>query len=311
MIVGGRVSESLPASPGYIRAYDVRSGALRWTFRTIPATRRAGPRHLATGCLAYIGGANSWAGHDAGRKTRRWCSCPPVRPRRISTARTVSATTCTPIACWRWTRPPASCAGTSSSSQHDVLDRDLPSAPTLVTLQRDGKAVDALVQTTKQGYVFVLDRDTGQPVFPVEEVPAPPSDVPGERREPQLPAPQRAGALARQRLSADDPDHAHARGQPLGARAVRRTAQRRPLQTADHRVSTRLSTRASTAAPNGAARRTTRKPACCTSTPTRWPGSARSRRTTSGAAPASPSTCANAPPATATACRDRRRSSRR
>ena len=88
--------------------------------------------------------------------------------------------------------------------RHDVLDRDLPSAPTLVTLKRDGKPLDALVQTTKQGFVFVLERDTGKPVFPIEQVPAPGTDVPGEVTVPTYLRPVLPAPYARQRLTADE-----------------------------------------------------------------------------------------------------------
>jgi len=81
-----------------------------------------------------------------------------------------------------------------------VLDRDLPSAPTLVTLRRNGHSVDAMAQTTKQGYVFVLNRDTGRPLFPIEEVPAPASDVPGEVATPSYLRPRTPAPLARQQL---------------------------------------------------------------------------------------------------------------
>ncbi len=87
--------------------------------------------------------------------------------------------------------------------RHDVLDRDLPSAPTLVTLRINGRTIDALAQTTKQGYVFVLERDTGRPLFPIEELPAPASDVPGEAHPPMYLRPKVPEALARQQLSAD------------------------------------------------------------------------------------------------------------
>ena len=87
--------------------------------------------------------------------------------------------------------------------KHDVLDRDLPSAPTLVTLRVKGRKVDALVQPTKQGLLFMLDRDTGKPVFPVEEVPAPSSDVPGEATYPTWLRPRVPAPYSRQQLSAD------------------------------------------------------------------------------------------------------------
>ncbi len=147
--------------------------------------------------------------------------------------------------------------------KHDVLDRDLPTAPTLVTLRIKGKPVDALVQTTKQGFVFVLDRDTGKPVFPVEEVPAPPSDVPGEVASPTYLRPKLPAPYARQRLTADDlttrtPEAAA--GRASSSRNCAATA--RSSRSAS--ASTRLSTPASTAAPNGAARPAIRTPACCT-----------------------------------------------
>ena len=133
-----------------------------------------------------------------------WCSCPRAPPRRTSTARIARATTCTRTACSRSTPPRARLRWHFQFVKHDVLDRDLPTAPTLVTLRVKGKRVDALVQTTKQGFVFVLDRDTGKPVFPVEEVAAPASDVPGEVAHPTYLRPTLPAPYARQQLTADD-----------------------------------------------------------------------------------------------------------
>ena len=183
MIVGGRVGETLPASPGHIRAYDVRSGALRWTFRTIPQPGEPGHDTWPKDAWQYIGGANSWPGMTLDEK------------RGLVFVPTGSAAADFYGANRLGDNLYANCllaldAATGKLRwhfqfvRHDVLDRDLPTAPTLVTLRVNGKRVDALAQTTKQGYVFVLDRDTGQPVFPVEEVPAPASDVPGEVTSP-------------------------------------------------------------------------------------------------------------------------------
>jgi quinoprotein glucose dehydrogenase len=86
---------------------------------------------------------------------------------------------------------------------HDLFDRDLPTPPVLITFQKDGRKVDALAQVTKQGFVFVLDRDTGQPLIPVEEQPVPASDVPGEQAHLTQPLPLRPAPYARQRLDAD------------------------------------------------------------------------------------------------------------
>jgi quinoprotein glucose dehydrogenase len=203
MIVGGRVSEALPASPGFVRAYDVRSGALRWTFRTIPRPGEPGYETWPRDAWQYIGGANSWPGMTLDVK------------RGLVFVPTGSAASDFYGANRLGDNLYANCllALDAATGQlrwhfqfvrHDVLDRDLPSAPTLVTLERGGKPLDALVQTTKQGYVFVLERDTGKPVFPIDEVPAPATDVPGEATVPTYLRPGTPAPYARQRLSADD-----------------------------------------------------------------------------------------------------------
>jgi quinoprotein glucose dehydrogenase len=87
--------------------------------------------------------------------------------------------------------------------RHDILDRDLPAPPVLVTLRRDGREIDAVAQTTKQGYVFVFDRETGQPLFPIELAKVPPSDVPGEVASDSQPLPIKPQPDARQPLTAD------------------------------------------------------------------------------------------------------------
>src|SRR5262249_9537396 len=87
---------------------------------------------------------------------------------------------------------------------HDLWDYDLAAPPVLVTLQRNGRSVDAVAQATKHGFVFVLDRGTGTPLFPVEERPAPASDVPGERAWPSQPAPTAPPPLVPQRLTEND-----------------------------------------------------------------------------------------------------------
>ena len=202
LILGGRVSENLPASPGHVRAYDVRTGALRWTFRTIPRPGEPGYDTWPKDAWAYTGGANSWPGMTLDEK------------RGLVFVPTGSAAADFYGANRLGDNLFANCllaleAATGKLRwhfqfvRHDVLDRDLPSAPTLVTLRIAGRVVDALVQTTKQGYVFVLDRDNGRPLFPIEEIPAPATDVPGEVTHPTYLRPQLPAALARQQLTAD------------------------------------------------------------------------------------------------------------
>jgi quinoprotein glucose dehydrogenase len=201
MIVGGRVSESLPASPGHVRGYDVRTGALRWSFHTIPEPGEPGYETWPRDAWKYIGGANSWPGMTLDEK------------RGVVFVPTGSAAADFYGANRAGDNLYSNCllaldAATGKLKwhyqfvKHDILDRDLPTAPTLVTLRIKGKRVDALVQTTKQGYVFVLDRDTGKPVFPVEELSAPDSDVPGETAHPTYLRPKLPAPYARQRLTA-------------------------------------------------------------------------------------------------------------
>ena len=203
MILGGRVSEALPASPGFVRAYDVRSGSLRWTFHTIPQPGEPGYDTWPKDAWQYIGGANSWSGMTLDQK-RGLVFVPTgsaasdfyggnrVGPNLYANC-LLALEAATGKLRWHF-----------QFVRHDVLDRDLPSAPTLLTMKRNGKRLDVLVQTTKQGFVFVLERDSGKPVFPLEEIPAPATDVPGEVTIDSYLRPTTPEPYARQRLTAED-----------------------------------------------------------------------------------------------------------
>ena len=151
MILGGRVGEALPASPGHIRAYDVRTGALRWTFGTIPQPGEPGHETWPKDAWQYIGGANSWPGMSLDAK------------RDLVFVPTGSAASDFYGANRLGDNLYANCLLALDATtgklrwhyqfvRHDLLDRDLPTAPTLVTVKIDGKPVDALAQPTKQGY---------------------------------------------------------------------------------------------------------------------------------------------------------------
>jgi quinoprotein glucose dehydrogenase len=202
LILGGRVSESLPASPGFIRAYDANTGALRWTFRTIPQPGEPGYETWPKDAWQYTGGANSWPGMSLD-ETRGLVFVPTGSAAddfyggnragaNLYANCLLALEAATGKLRWHFQFVP-----------HDILDRDVPSAPTLITLTVRGRRVDALAQTTKQGYVFVLERDTGKPVFPVDTVPMPASDVPGEQANPVYLRPRVPEPIARQRLDAD------------------------------------------------------------------------------------------------------------
>jgi quinoprotein glucose dehydrogenase len=203
LIVGGRVSESLPASPGHVRAYDVRTGSLRWTFRTIPLPGEPGHDTWPEHAWQYTGGANNWSGMSldarlglvfvpTGSAAADFYGGNRLGDNLYANS-LLALEAATGKLRWHY-----------QFVRHDVLDRDLPTAPTLVTLRLAGRKIDALVQPTKQGHLFVLDRSTGKPVFPIEEVPAPASDVPGEKTHPTWQRPRGREPFARQTLTADD-----------------------------------------------------------------------------------------------------------
>jgi len=202
LIIGGRVNEGLPASLGDIRAIDVRTGATRWTFRTIPAAGEAGAETWPPGARDESGGANNWAGMavDAARGIvfvpTGSAAADFYGADRLGDnlyANTLLALdAATGKRLWHF-----------QTVHHDIWDRDLPAPPALVTVTHDGRRVDAVAQTSKQGIVWLFDRTTGKPLFPIEERPYPASGVDGERASPTQPQPVKPAPFARQRLTED------------------------------------------------------------------------------------------------------------
>ena len=119
-------------------------------------------------------------------------------------AQTVKARISIRIACWRWTRARANTFGISRLVHHDLWDYDAVAAPKLLTIKHDGKNVDVVAQATKQGFLFVFDRVTGKPIWPIEERKVPQTDVPGEEAWPTQPFPTVLAPFARQKFTADD-----------------------------------------------------------------------------------------------------------
>jgi quinoprotein glucose dehydrogenase len=202
LIVGGRESEGLPASYGDVRAFDVRTGKLRWTFHTIPRPGEFGYDTWPKDAWTYTGAANNWAGMALDQK------------RGIVYVPTGSAASDFYGANRTGDDLFANCllaldAATGKRIwhfqvvKHDIWDRDLPSPPALVTVNHEGKMVDAVAQTTKHGYVFLFDRVTGKPLFPIEYRKYPASTVEGEVTAETQPLPTRPAPFARQRLTAD------------------------------------------------------------------------------------------------------------
>ena len=212
IIVGFRTGETEPAPPGDIRAFDVRSGALRWAFHTIPRPGEFGYSSWPKDAWTYTGAANDWAGFAVDQR------------RGIVYAPTGSAVSDMYGADRVGNDLFANCllaldAQTGKrlwhfqTTHHDIWDRDLPAQPALLTVMHKGRQVPAVAETTKQGFVFVFDRVTGKPLYPISERPFPPSEVPGELASSTQPIPRLPIAFARQRLTesmlTDRTDAAH------------------------------------------------------------------------------------------------------
>jgi quinoprotein glucose dehydrogenase len=197
LIVGSIVSETLPAAPGHIRAYELRTGKLRWIFHTIPLPGEYGYETWPKEAWRYAGGVNDWSGMALDEK------------RGLLFAPTGSATydfyganrhgdnlfanslLCLDAATgqrkWHF-----------QTVRHDLWDRDLPMAPALVTLNRNGRKIDAVAQTTKSGHIFVFERETGNPVFPIEYRKVSTKGVDGEQPADTQPVPTLPPPVARQ-----------------------------------------------------------------------------------------------------------------
>jgi glucose dehydrogenase len=202
IIVGFRAPETQPALHGDIRAYDVRTGKLRWIFHTIPYPGEPGYETWPKDAWKVTGAANNWAGMALDEK--RGIVYVPTGSAvtdfygadRIgddlyaNTLLALDANTGRRI--WDF-----------QGVHHDIWDRDFPSPPALLTVRSHGKPVEAVAQTTKQGFVFLFDRETGKPLFPIEERTFPASSVPGEKASPTQPVPLLPEPYARQRLTAD------------------------------------------------------------------------------------------------------------
>jgi quinoprotein glucose dehydrogenase len=200
VIFGGRNPETLPAPPGDIRAFDARTGKLRWSFHTIPHPGEFGYETWPKEAWKTSGAANNWAGMT-------------LDPQRgILYAPTGSAAFDFYGADRLGDDLFANCLLALNAAtgeriwhfqgvHHDIWDRDFPSPPALVTLKRDGKEIDAVAQTTKQGFVYLFDRANGTPLFPIALNKYPASNVPGEVTSLEQPLPARPAPFARQLLT--------------------------------------------------------------------------------------------------------------
>lgn len=204
IIMGTRVDEGAAAAPGHIRAYDVHTGKIKWIFHTIPYPGEEGyDTWEDKEAYKHIGGANCWSGFSLDEK------------RGIVFAATGSAS----FDFYGGKRLGndlfANCVLALDAStgkkiwhfqgvHHDVWDRDFPAAPLLVTIRKDGNTIDAVAQVSKSGFVYVFDRTTGKPIYPIKEVVVPSDTLTGEKLSPTQPIPQKPAPFVRQVLTEKD-----------------------------------------------------------------------------------------------------------
>lgn len=203
-IIGSRVGEGpSPAAPGTIRAFDVNTGTIRWSFHTIPHPGEEGYQTWPPDAWKTVGGANSWGGITLDIE-RGMIFCGTGSPsydhwggNRIGDnlfANSILALDATTgKRKWHY-----------QVVHHDVWDYDIPCPPNLVQVKKDGQLIDAVAQPTKMGHLFVLDRETGEPIFPITEEEVPQSEIPGEKTAPTQPFPPAALRYGQQRFTEDE-----------------------------------------------------------------------------------------------------------
>src|SRR5690606_20352407 len=200
IIIGANVAEDVP---GAIRAFDARTGERRWIFHSLPRPGEFGSDTWPEGYMDFVGGASDWSG----------IAIDTVRGIVYSSTETAGPDF------WGGDRYGENLFANSLIAldaetgerlwhqqlvHHDIWDMDLPTPPTLLTVRHNGELVDVVAQGTKMGLLFVFDRVTGEPLWPIEERPAPESKIPGVRTWPTQPFPTKPAPLMRQLYTQED-----------------------------------------------------------------------------------------------------------
>jgi quinoprotein glucose dehydrogenase len=203
IILGSATGEGYMSPPGDIRAYDVRDGKLVWTFHTVPRPGEFGYDTWPKDAWKYIGGNNNWG--EMTIDTRRGIAYIPLGSPTYDF--------------YGADRVGANLFGTSIVAldartgkrrwhfqlvHHDLWDMDPSAAPQLTTIRHNGRSRDVVVVTSKTTWLYVFDRDTGEPIWPIEERPVPQSEMLGEESWPTQPYPTNPPPHSRQSFTADD-----------------------------------------------------------------------------------------------------------
>jgi quinoprotein glucose dehydrogenase len=203
LILGSATNEEYESGPGDIRAYDVRSGRLVWIFHTVPHPGEFGYETWPKDAWKTVGGANAWSGLSVDAR-RGIVFIPTASPKYnfYGADRTganlfgdclIALNARTGKLIWYF-----------QMVHHDIWDYDNGTAPMLLTLRHNGKMVDAVAQAGKEGFVWVFNRETGEPLWPIEERAVPKSDMPGEVTWPTQPFPLKPPPFARQSFTVKD-----------------------------------------------------------------------------------------------------------
>jgi quinoprotein glucose dehydrogenase len=200
IIMGDGTPESLPSPPGDIRAYDVRTGNMRWIFHTIPHPGEFGYKTWPAEAWKTSGSANNWCGMavdtergivyvPTGSAATDWYGADRVGDDLFANS-LIALDANTGKRLWHF-----------QAVHHDLWDRDFPSPPTLVTVRRNHEDVPAVAQTSKQGYLYLFNRVDGTPLFPMETRKYPASTVPGEVASPVQTLPTKPAPFSRQMVT--------------------------------------------------------------------------------------------------------------
>ena len=202
VIMGSAPGEGYFSAPGHIRAYNVVTGKLAWTFHTVPQPGEFGYDTWPKDAYKYVGGTNVWSEMSVderrgivylpiGSPTYDYYAADRLGSNLFGNC-LVALNARTGKRIWHF-----------QTVHHDLWDYDLASAPQLITVKRGGKQIDAVAVATKHGFMFVFDRVTGKPVFPIEERTVPASKMPGEKAWPTQPVPSVVPSFTRHKVTKD------------------------------------------------------------------------------------------------------------
>ncbi|MGA8154587.1 MAG: PQQ-binding-like beta-propeller repeat protein [Terriglobales bacterium] len=203
LIVGSATNEEYESGPGDIRAYDVRTGRLAWTFHTVPHPGEFGYDTWPKDAWKTVGGANAWSGVSLDPK-RGIVFVPTASPKYNFYGADRSGANLFGDCLLALDARTGKLIWYFQMVHHDIWDYDNGTAPMLLTVRHNGKVVDAVAQVGKEGFVWVFNRETGEPLWSIEERPVPRSDMPGEVTWPTQPFPLKPPPFARQSFTVKD-----------------------------------------------------------------------------------------------------------